>query len=125
MWHTSHTFGSLQSKLTHISHVWLFGIKMWHTSHTFGSLESKFGTPLTLSALWNQKMAPLSHFWLFGVRSWHPSHTFGSLLKSQKFLLEISNNLPMHERHGGGILRQQLDTTAQGAPMVDELRAPL
>merc|ERR1712001_388787 len=92
MWHPSHTFGSLHSKfgtpLTplplwnqklshlshswlvgiknwHLSHFWLFGVKIWQTSHTFGSLESKFSTPLTLLALWNQKLASFLHFWLF------------------------------------------------------------
>ena len=55
------------------------GLTTWHTSHTFGSLDSKLGTPHTLLALWIQNLAHLTQFWLFGFKTLHTSHTFGPL----------------------------------------------
>ena len=65
--------------LAHLTHFWLFGFKTWHTSHTFGSLDSKLGTPHTILALWIQNFAHLAHFWTLGFKTWHTSHTFASL----------------------------------------------
>ena len=45
----------------------------------------------------------------FALCNLHRSYTSGSLLKAQTFS-PGTNDLPMPKRHGGGILRQQLDT---------------